>query len=212
MCRVRCVPKPHSSVEPQATPLSSVAPPPEKIDDGVVPGMNQKQQCGKEGEDDDLDYQNALDDEISQVIYKESLNEAVMNLALEEEHRNGHGWDEESSYLGGVGGESGIGKAEVNGEAWGGSDGEKGRSGNVGAMQGQYGNDGVEGEEEEEEEGDDGAEENSGFGGVRNYNKKQVQYPLRIDAEDCSFYMKTGNCKFGMNCKFNHPPKRRSQV
>jgi len=38
------------------------------------------------------------------------------------------------------------------------------------------------------------------------------QYPLRPEAEDCAFYMKTGNCKFGFNCKFNHPLRRKSQV
>ncbi|KAL4193463.1 hypothetical protein AMTRI_Chr06g199490 [Amborella trichopoda] len=30
-------------------------------------------------------------------------------------------------------------------------------------------------------------------------------YPERSDQPDCSFYMKTGTCKFGMNCRFNHP-------
>jgi len=37
-------------------------------------------------------------------------------------------------------------------------------------------------------------------------------YPLRPEAEDCAFYMKTGNCKFGFNCKFNHPIRRKTQV
>lgn len=37
-------------------------------------------------------------------------------------------------------------------------------------------------------------------------------YPLRPDAEDCSFYMRTGTCKFGPNCKFNHPSKKKNQV
>ena len=26
-------------------------------------------------------------------------------------------------------------------------------------------------------------------------------------AENCSFFMKTGGCKFGETCKFNHPPE-----
>ena len=38
------------------------------------------------------------------------------------------------------------------------------------------------------------------------------QYPLRPEAEDCAFYLKTGTCKFGFNCKFNHPLRRKSQV
>ncbi|KAK7389160.1 hypothetical protein VNO78_23995 [Psophocarpus tetragonolobus] len=37
-------------------------------------------------------------------------------------------------------------------------------------------------------------------------------YPLRPEAEDCAFYMKTGNCKFGFNCKFNHPIRRKTQA
>ncbi|KAK7330584.1 hypothetical protein VNO77_24780 [Canavalia gladiata] len=37
-------------------------------------------------------------------------------------------------------------------------------------------------------------------------------YPLRPDAEDCAFYMKTGTCKFGFNCKFNHPIRRKNQA
>ncbi|KHN14074.1 Zinc finger CCCH domain-containing protein 43 [Glycine soja] len=37
-------------------------------------------------------------------------------------------------------------------------------------------------------------------------------YPLRPEAEDCAFYIKTGNCKFGFNCKFNHPIRRKSQA
>lgn len=38
------------------------------------------------------------------------------------------------------------------------------------------------------------------------------QYPLRPEAEDCAFYLKTGTCKFGFNCKFNHPLGRKNQV
>ncbi|KAI5072769.1 hypothetical protein GOP47_0012875 [Adiantum capillus-veneris] len=29
--------------------------------------------------------------------------------------------------------------------------------------------------------------------------------PVREGEPDCAFYMKTGSCKFGSNCKFNHP-------
>ncbi|KAL7152838.1 hypothetical protein ABFS83_04G125200 [Erythranthe nasuta] len=38
-----------------------------------------------------------------------------------------------------------------------------------------------------------------------------INYPSRPDAEDCSFYMKFGSCKFGQSCKFNHPPRRMNQ-
>ncbi|XP_062205425.1 zinc finger CCCH domain-containing protein 8-like isoform X2 [Phragmites australis] len=30
--------------------------------------------------------------------------------------------------------------------------------------------------------------------------------PMREDAEVCAFYMKSGTCKFGVHCKFDHPP------
>lgn len=36
-------------------------------------------------------------------------------------------------------------------------------------------------------------------------NGENYQYPLNPYAEDCNFFLKTGNCKFGFNCKFNHP-------
>ncbi|KHN34381.1 Zinc finger CCCH domain-containing protein 43 [Glycine soja] len=56
-------------------------------------------------------------------------------------------------------------------------------------------------------DGDDEVEKKEGrnSGGTHHY-------PLRPEAEDCAFYMKTGNCKFGFNCKFNHPIKRKSQA
>ncbi|KAI4336266.1 hypothetical protein L6164_014812 [Bauhinia variegata] len=37
-------------------------------------------------------------------------------------------------------------------------------------------------------------------------------YPVRPEAEDCAFYLKTGTCKFGFNCKFNHPVRRKNQA
>ncbi|PIN24304.1 CCCH-type Zn-finger protein [Handroanthus impetiginosus] len=43
------------------------------------------------------------------------------------------------------------------------------------------------------------------------HDRKRINYPMRPDAEDCAYYMKTGSCKFGLNCKFNHPPRRKSQ-
>lgn len=46
-----------------------------------------------------------------------------------------------------------------------------------------------------------------GDGGVGEGGKFQF-YPLRPYAVDCSFYLKTGTCKFGQNCRFNHPSER----
>ncbi|TKY73601.1 Zinc finger CCCH domain-containing protein 43 [Spatholobus suberectus] len=52
--------------------------------------------------------------------------------------------------------------------------------------------------------------------GVENKDERSSgraqQYPLRPEAEDCSFYLKTGTCKFGFNCKFNHPLRRKNQA
>mmetsp|Transcript_17062 Transcript_17062/g.34555 ORF Transcript_17062/g.34555 Transcript_17062/m.34555 type:complete len:246 (-) Transcript_17062:400-1137(-) len=35
------------------------------------------------------------------------------------------------------------------------------------------------------------------------YNSKG--YPIRPDASDCAFYLKTQECKYGNQCRFNHP-------
>ncbi|PON45650.1 Zinc finger, CCCH-type [Parasponia andersonii] len=88
------------------------------------------------------------------------------------------------------------------------------------------GGDGVEGEWEGWEENkngnesENGNEVNNGLGGgggveVEKKNglggggTRKYQYPVRPEAEDCSFYLKTGTCKFGSNCKFNHPVRRK---
>lgn len=63
-------------------------------------------------------------------------------------------------------------------------------------------------QEEEEEDGDDyddGWSENES-------EMRETVYPVRPGAEDCSFYMRTGSCKFGSSCKFNHPLARKIQV
>ena len=38
---------------------------------------------------------------------------------------------------------------------------------------------------------------------------KRFQYPVRPEAEDCAYYLKTWSCKFGMHCKFNHPARKK---
>ncbi|XP_057548802.1 zinc finger CCCH domain-containing protein 67 [Amaranthus tricolor] len=43
----------------------------------------------------------------------------------------------------------------------------------------------------------------------RKSNNNTSRFPLRPDAEDCSFFVRNGTCKFGMNCKFNHPSNHR---
>ncbi|CAL4993433.1 unnamed protein product [Urochloa decumbens] len=37
-------------------------------------------------------------------------------------------------------------------------------------------------------------------------------YPERVGEPDCSYYMRTGMCRFGMTCKFNHPADRKLAV
>lgn len=37
-------------------------------------------------------------------------------------------------------------------------------------------------------------------------------YPLRPYAQDCQYYVRTGSCKFGLNCRFNHPLTRTPKV
>ncbi|KAL3366794.1 hypothetical protein AABB24_011482 [Solanum stoloniferum] len=44
-----------------------------------------------------------------------------------------------------------------------------------------------------------------------NANGRRLNYPLRPDAVDCAYYMKTGTCQYGLNCKFNHPSRRQNQ-
>ena len=43
-----------------------------------------------------------------------------------------------------------------------------------------------------------------GMGGVA-HKPSFSQHPVRPGQPDCSFYVKTGSCKFGEACKFNHP-------
>ncbi|KFK28041.1 hypothetical protein AALP_AA8G464000 [Arabis alpina] len=42
--------------------------------------------------------------------------------------------------------------------------------------------------------------------------KRMISYPVRPGAEDCLFYMRTGSCKYGSTCKFNHPAPRKRQI
>lgn len=42
--------------------------------------------------------------------------------------------------------------------------------------------------------------------------KRRFFYPVRPGEPDCVFYLRTGSCRYGSNCKFNHPRRRRNQV
>jgi hypothetical protein len=37
----------------------------------------------------------------------------------------------------------------------------------------------------------------------------QGQYPERLGEPDCTCYMGTGLCGFGLSCRFNYPPNRK---
>ncbi|XP_072957120.1 zinc finger CCCH domain-containing protein 65-like isoform X2 [Typha angustifolia] len=60
----------------------------------------------------------------------------------------------------------------------------------------------VEKDTESARKGKEGKEEKSG----------KIRYPQRPEEQDCTFYVKTGSCKFGMNCRFNHPQKKKIRV
>nr|GMC52078.1 zinc finger CCCH domain-containing protein ZFN-like isoform X1 [Ipomoea batatas] len=34
------------------------------------------------------------------------------------------------------------------------------------------------------------------------------EYPERVGQPECQYYLKTGTCKFGITCKFNHPREK----
>ncbi|XP_020253351.1 zinc finger CCCH domain-containing protein 65-like [Asparagus officinalis] len=38
--------------------------------------------------------------------------------------------------------------------------------------------------------------------------RRKPQFPVRSNEANCAYYMKMGTCKFGLNCKFNHPPNK----
>ncbi|KAI3946593.1 hypothetical protein MKX01_014451 [Papaver californicum] len=37
-------------------------------------------------------------------------------------------------------------------------------------------------------------------------------YPERPGEQDCTYYIRTGLCRFGMTCRFNHPPNRKLAI
>lgn len=41
---------------------------------------------------------------------------------------------------------------------------------------------------------------------------KKERYPVRPKVDDCLYFMKYGWCKFGFNCRYNHPFNQLIQV
>lgn len=44
------------------------------------------------------------------------------------------------------------------------------------------------------------------------HGHREEAYPERPGQPECSFYMRTGGCKFGSQCKFHHPRDRNSSI
>ncbi|XP_042496463.1 zinc finger CCCH domain-containing protein 67-like isoform X2 [Macadamia integrifolia] len=66
-----------------------------------------------------------------------------------------------------------------------------------------------------------GLEDNNKHNGNENddlkeYNPQEgpgkFQYPQRPDAIDCAYYLRTGICRYGANCRYNHPARRKNQI
>jgi len=55
------------------------------------------------------------------------------------------------------------------------------------------------------ESGAAGAVSSTAPGGQNGQAVNSAGYPLNPEQQDCSFYVKTGSCKFGATCRFNHP-------
>ncbi|KAL9235581.1 hypothetical protein vseg_010327 [Gypsophila vaccaria] len=62
------------------------------------------------------------------------------------------------------------------------------------------------GEKKEIDDRNDNDNDNDNEDGDGDGSEKRCKLPLREGAEDCAFYMRTRLCKFGVYCKFNHPP------
>ncbi|XP_047316269.1 zinc finger CCCH domain-containing protein ZFN-like [Impatiens glandulifera] len=41
---------------------------------------------------------------------------------------------------------------------------------------------------------------------------ESVHYPVREGEPDCAYYIRTGLCRFGATCRFNHPPNRKLAI
>ncbi|KAM3381233.1 zinc finger CCCH domain-containing protein 67-like [Capsicum galapagoense] len=142
------------------------------------------------------------DDEMAMQVICEELQNLILSRALDEE---------KGSEDRGESGRIEVENVEGNDdEGWGYEE-----SGEFGYDQ--YDDEGGDGNRSGNE--DDGGNENGyegdlkevgGFNGNR-INTRKFTYPLRPDAQDCPYYMKTGMCKFGSNCKFNHPSRGKFQ-
>lgn len=133
--------------------------------------------------DPDHEVENSLSEELLRLVLKES---EAAQLQAEDDGGpgGGEGWGTSNDH-----------GADYNYSGWD-DDDKEGVGAGAGAGAGEV-DDVGDGRESDRERG-------TGF--VRNL------FPVRPGAEDCVYYMKTGTCKFGSMCKFNHPVSRRTHV
>nr|GMD54734.1 zinc finger CCCH domain-containing protein 43-like isoform X1 [Ipomoea batatas]GME19312.1 zinc finger CCCH domain-containing protein 43-like isoform X1 [Ipomoea batatas] len=67
-------------------------------------------------------------------------------------------------------------------------------------------------EEEEEEEETLALPEKFANIALNSGQSSTSELPRRPNAPDCAFYLRNGACKFGLNCRFNHPMRMPGQV
>ncbi|XP_010248778.1 PREDICTED: zinc finger CCCH domain-containing protein 67 isoform X2 [Nelumbo nucifera] len=68
---------------------------------------------------------------------------------------------------------------------------------------------------EENTNTDNNNEDNENVGGDSDVKEEKIntfQYPQRSDEPDCSYYLRTGTCRYGSNCRFNHPIRWKNQA
>lgn len=163
---------------------------------------NQNQPKADENEDDDEMAMQVICEELKNLVLSQVLDEDGGNEGLHHDREEREELKKRS--------EDEIENVEGNDQGWGyeveygydhyDEDGDESRSGSRNDNENDV----------ENENGYEGDSKEAGFNANR-INKRKTSYPLRPDAQDCPYYMKTGMCKFGSNCKFNHPSRRKNQ-
>ncbi|XP_052182109.1 zinc finger CCCH domain-containing protein 67-like isoform X2 [Diospyros lotus] len=149
-----------------------------------------------------------------EVLNEQTVNEELQNLVLEEREKVSEDGGDSEGDVGGAKSE-GDEKGTLSGVDVEGGDGKEtdDGKGSGGADKGNEDNNGSENEKNDDDDNNENVgEEIRVVGGLKEGRFRRPHYPLRPDADDCSYYMRHGTCKFGSNCKFNHPDRRRNQV
>ncbi|XP_060204493.1 zinc finger CCCH domain-containing protein 67 isoform X3 [Lycium barbarum] len=158
------------------------------------------QENGKMKERLESEVENNVEDEMAmQIICDELQNNLVLSQVLELDHQEDGKMKErlESEVKNNVERNDDDGWGYDGDDGWGYDDDEnRSESQNNGEKENGF------------EEGDSSKE--VGFNKA-NRIKRKFNSRLRPDAQGCPYKLKTGTCKFGSNCKFNHHPKRKFQ-